>query len=139
MEQLIKDCLSDIPLNLKLHTSPIYDRQGKICGGFYLVTNAENGERVSTFVLQPMLGCNGIVVSRKVAILGNYKGCGYGSTLCKLREQISAYLGYSLMFCTCVLGNIPQQKILAKNGWEIGHEFLNKKTNNRVRTYFKKL
>ena len=139
MEKLIDECLKKIPLNLRVCRFPYYDKNRQINGGEFEIIDIDKGLIVTKFKLVQMEGCNGIVISKNVAIYEGYKGKGYGSILCDLREQISAYMGYSAIMCTCVLGNLPQQKILAKNNWVIVSEFLNKKTNNLVRLYFKKL
>ena len=86
-----------------------------------------------------MVGCNGIVVSRKVSIGEKYRGKGYGTMFCELRESIGRKMDYSVIMCTVVYGNEPQEKIMRKRGWFISNIFLNRKTGNRVAIYYKSL
>jgi len=139
MESLISECTKSIPLDLKLKVNPYIDNDGKVNGGFFVVSNVTDGDIVSKFTLEKFSGCNGIVISRKVVVTEKYRGKGYGSIFCKLRELISKELGYSAIMCTVVLGNNAQERIMAKNEWLKLTEFLNLKTNNTISIYYKKL
>lgn len=139
MDNFIKECLEGIPLNLKMYHAPMYNRDGEVVGGYYTLLNIDDNSLITTFILEPMRGCNGICISRKVVIYERYRGNGYGSIFCKLRELLAKQFNYSMIMCTMVVDNIPQQKILTKNEWEKLNEFLNIKTNNRVSLYCKKI
>jgi hypothetical protein len=139
MENLISEAMKSIPLNLKILSTLYRDRDGNVNGGYFNIINTDDNSLVSKFILQQLQGCNGIVISRKVLILDNYKGKGYGSIFCKLREDIARNFGYSSMMCTVVSGNEKQEKIMLKNAWNNIGNFYNKKTTNVVNIYFKKL
>ena len=139
MENLISEAMKSIPLNLKMLSSLYRDGNGNVNGGYFNIINTEDNSVVSKFILQQLSGCNGIVISRKVLISDNYKGRGYGSIFCKLREDMARYFGYSAIMCTVVSGNEKQEKIMLKNAWYNIGNFYNKKTTNKVNIYFKKL
>lgn len=126
-------------LNLKIGASDIQVNNGDVLGGSFRIYNAENNELISKFKLQQLNGCNGVCISKHVMITENYRGKGLGTHFLNLRESIALDFGYSAMMCSVVLGNHAQQKIMAKNDWNVIAEFDNKRTSNRVRIYYKKL
>ena len=79
-----------------------------------------------------MPGCCGIVVSSGAYVTPCFRGKGLGKLLCEMRSHIAYECKYSLMLCTDVSTNIPQQKILESCGWTKQLEFRNKKTMNNV-------
>lgn len=136
----LKQCLEGISLNLKIKFVPYYDKTFNINGGEYRALDMDNNEsEVTTFKLTQMEGCSGICISSKVSISDEYKGKGYGSKFNHFREVLAKQMGYSSIMCTIVKGNIPQEKILTKNGWEVVNVFVNSKTGNTIEVYFKKL
>jgi GNAT superfamily N-acetyltransferase len=139
MEKYIKECLDAIPLNLKMYHAPLHNRDGDIVGGYFTIQNQDDNSLISTFILEPMKGCNGICISRKVVVYDRYRGKGYGTIFCKMRELLARQFNFSMIMCTMVVDNIAQQKILEKNQWEKLNEFLNLKTQNRVSLYCKKI
>jgi RimJ/RimL family protein N-acetyltransferase len=126
-------------LNLTIRASDIHTNNGNVLGGTFVVTNANNYELISKFKLEQFNGCNGICISKSVMIADNYRGKGLGTHFLNLRESVALDFGYSAMMCSVVLGNLAQQKIMDKNGWQVIAEFDNKRTSNRVRIYYKKL
>lgn len=126
-------------LNLKIGASDIRTDNGDVLGGSFRVYNQDNNDLITKFKLEPLSGCYGICVSKHVVISDKYRGKGLGCHFLNLRESIALDFGYSAMICSVVLGNHPQQKILDKNGWQVLTEFDNKRTNHRVRLYYKKL
>jgi hypothetical protein len=139
MQQIIKNSLSKIDLKLSLYHTPRYDNNGHINGGFYSIVNEENQECVTKFMIEQLAGCNGIAVSRKVSISEQYRGKGYGSIFCELRENLARFFGYSVIMCTTTSDNLIQRKIMVKNEWNCINVFNNKKTNHEVRIYLKNL
>ena len=131
--------LKRIALNLKLRQErAIYKKDIYLGGEFYIIdTDALNV--VTSFVIEPMAGCNGIALFRAVDIREEYRGKGYGIHFLNLRENIALDLGYSVAMCTIVDSNIPQIKIMQKSGWEIAYKFTNPRTSNPVSLYVKKL
>ena len=126
-------------LNLNISVSDIRVEKGDILGGVFRVHNADNNELITKFILEPLSGCHGICISKGVVIEENYRGKGLGTHFLNLRESVALDFGYSAMMCSVVLGNLAQQKIMNKNGWQVIAEFDNKRTSNRVRIYYKKL
>jgi hypothetical protein len=139
MVELVTETLKSIPLDLKFRILPYYDDNGNINGGYFSIINKADNTIVTKFILEQFKGCNGVVISRKVSISNEYRGNGYGNIFCRLRENIAKSLNYSVIMCTVVYGNIPQEKIMAKNEWQKLIQFLNLKTNNNVSIYYKKL
>jgi GNAT superfamily N-acetyltransferase len=130
-------------LNLKVYGYDFFRREFEIIGGSFIAVIEGEEPRVKNFVtmfrLEPFNGCSGICISRNVEIREEYKGKGLGIQFLNLRESIAKDFGYSAMMCSVVLGNHQQQKIMKRGGWEHIAEFDNKRTNNRVRVYYKKL
>lgn len=89
-------------------------------------------DEIAEFTLISFPGCCGIVVSAHAYVLDKYRQLGIGSLLNKLRQQIAKEWGYSILMCTDVENNVPQQKILANNGWDKLKTFVNKRTGNKV-------
>jgi hypothetical protein len=139
MEDIIKDLDKAIRLNLKAKVSPFYDNDGKMNGGIFKIYLEEEGTLVSQFIIEPMGGCRGVCVSKKVSIEPQFRGMGYGTTLCQFREKLAMYFDYSAMICSVVDGNIPQEKIMLNNGWSVISSFHNKRTGNQVNIFLKKL
>jgi len=137
MEKQIKDFYALFPLNLKVKASPFYNSDGKFNGGVFRIYNSEDDTLITNFTLEAMGGCNGVCISRRVEIMPQYRGKGYGGMLCQFREKLGRYFGYSAMMCSVVDGNIPQEKIMFKNGWAIISSFHNKRTGNDVNIFFK--
>jgi len=132
--------LKDIPLNLEIRFTPFLNYQGKLVGGYYIFFDKENfNQEVAKFKLTQMGGCNGVCISSNEAIYGTYKGKGYGNTFNKIREDLAQQMGYSVMLCTVIDGNVPQEKILFKNGWARTFGFLNLKTSNDISMFYKKI
>ncbi len=91
-----------------------------------------NDVLVSSFSLVAMPGCCGICVSINSLVVSEFRGKGLGSLLNSMRKQIAWDMGYSLLMCTNLSDNIPQKKILSKNGWEVLKVFFNQKTGKEV-------
>ena len=139
MKSILEKAMADTSLNLKFSMDSYYDSKGNINGGRFSLYSLPNFELVTIFTLEQMKGCNGIVISRRVEITPDFRGKGYGSAFCTMRENIARHFGFSLIVCTIVVGNIPQEKIMAKNGWQKMVDFTNKKTSNNVSLYYKQL
>jgi len=139
MKQLILSELSEIPLNLKVNITFSTDSEGVNNGGSFFIYDADSDKLVTKFILSPMAGCNGVCIARRVIIVPEFRGKGYGSIFCNLRGILAFQLGYSAIICTVVKGNIPQEKILAKNGYKNVGLFNNSKTGNEINVFFKAL
>lgn len=87
---------------------------------------------ISHFGLVPMINCCGIVVSTHVQVASRFRNKGLGTLLNKFRIDLAKELGYGCVICTDVLHNLPQQKVLEKNGWKLIHQFENPRTYNQV-------
>jgi RimJ/RimL family protein N-acetyltransferase len=139
MKQLILSELSEIPLNLKVNITFSTDSEGANNGGSFFIYDEDCAKLVTKFILSPMAGCNGVCIARKVIIAPDYRGNGYGSIFCNLRGVIAFELGYSAIICTVVKGNIKQEKIMAKNGYQNVGLFNNFRTGNDIYLFFKVL
>jgi hypothetical protein len=87
---------------------------------------------IANFSLVGMPGCCGMVVSTGSMIIPNYRGRGLGHILSQMRVQMAWNFRYTVMFCTDVLSNTPQQKILRAGGWNRIWTFRNRRTTNDV-------
>lgn len=98
--------------------------------GHFLISNKGSG--VALFDLICMPGCCGILVSCKSEVFPQYRNKGLGKLLNNMRYQIAQEWGYSVLLCTDVESNQPQQKILSQNGWTHLMSFKNARTANKV-------
>lgn len=89
--------------------------------------------------LNPFPGNNQIVVSNHAFIYKHKRGQGKGTEKNKLRLDQASILGYDYMLCTVISTNIPQIRILTKNGFTRLDEFDNKETGNHIYIYGKRL
>lgn len=90
------------------------------------------GSRISSFSLTPLPGCCGVVVSHNASVHSDYQRKGIGNLCHEFRVSMCKHLNYTLMLCTDVVTNQPQQKILDKHGWQHIFQFNNKRTGNTV-------
>lgn len=84
------------------------------------------------FELVAMPGCCGILISTNCWTLYRLVGFGIGQFLHQLRLRIAKDWGYTVLMCTDVATNKPQQHILNKNKWELLQQFTNSRTGNKV-------
>lgn len=87
---------------------------------------------VASFELICLPGCCGIVISTDAIVNEKYRNLGLGTLLNEMRIGIAYQWDYPLILCTDNIKNIPQQKILEKNGWNNIHKFYNNRTANDV-------
>lgn len=87
---------------------------------------------IARFKLICMPGCCGIVISTDACVYSDYRRKGLGTILNNMRRQIAWQFGYTAMICTDVMVNIPQQRILKRNGWNTLFHFVNRRTENAV-------
>jgi hypothetical protein len=91
-----------------------------------------NDRAVAVFNLKELPGCCGVYVSFNCDVSSRYRKLGIGTLLNKMRQQIAWDHGYTLLICTDVDSNLPQQKILKKNNWDKLTSFINRNTDNMV-------
>lgn len=101
-------------------------------GGYNYHIIGPNYFKISSWELVQMIHCCGICVSTSAMIYDKYRGMGLGTLLNKLRIHLAAEAGYGCLMCTDIDSNIPQRKILAKNGWKDVHSFTNPRTGNVI-------
>lgn len=108
----------------------------KCHGTWYLKVTKHNypqGQSIAVFKMLRMPGCCGVCISTGSVIFeNNFRGKGLGSILNRLRIDMARKAGYGILFCTDVEKNIPQRKILSKNGWSDIYQFNNPRTKNEV-------
>ena len=91
------------------------------------------------YELNPFPGCNQIVVSNHSWIPPEKRGKGFGDKVHKDRLHMINLLGYDYAICTVKMDNIPQIRILEKNGWKLLDNFFNRETGNSVYIYGRKM
>lgn len=90
------------------------------------------GQTIARWELVQMKNCCGICVSTAAYVEPEFRNKGLGLVLNQIRIDMARAMGYSLLFCTDVVANEPQQKILNANGWQRIHTFLNRGSGNVV-------
>jgi hypothetical protein len=133
MDQLstYKDHISALFNNapVKLVKRPVESYMSKTMDeGTYLLWIGQ--ECAAGFSLVAMPGCCGIVISTGAYVYSQYRQRGLGTLLNNLRKQMAWDMGYSLLLCTDVITNIPQQKILSD--WTPLGNFTNRRTGNVI-------
>ncbi len=136
---MYEQILKPIPLNLKVVRERVFYKNDVQLGGEYFVIDSDARRVVTSFVIEPMAGCNGIALFRAVDIREDYRGKGYGIHFLNLREKLALDFGYGVAMCTIVDTNIPQAKIMQKSGWQNLYQFNNPRTTNPVSVYVKKI
>lgn len=91
-----------------------------------------NAHIAAGFTLVCMPGCCGIVISTNCYVVQHYQCKGLGTLLNTMRKQIAWEMGYTVLMCTDVVDNAPQQRILSKNGWQSVFGFINRRSGNTV-------
>lgn len=89
-------------------------------------------QALSSFCLQQLPGCCGICLSFNSFVIKAVRGKGVATRLNQLRYDFAKHLGYGSLMCTDVETNLPQKKLLKKNGWKDVHTFDNPRTGNQV-------
>lgn len=77
-------------------------------------------------------GCCGVVVSTGAWVHREYNNRGIGTAMNEMRQERARELGYTVMICTDVVTNVPQQRILDRNGWQKLFQFNNRRTRHDV-------
>lgn len=98
----------------------------------YKVLKGRNEEEIAEFKLTPLKGCRGVAISHGVAISEKYRGKGLGQFLNFWRRVQAMLNHYTVVVCTTVHDNAPQNHILNKNGWRQLGNFYNSRTENEV-------
>jgi GNAT superfamily N-acetyltransferase len=124
-------------LNLEMVLRDVQKRRHEMIGGSFIFLNHHNC--IYQFRIESFNGCGGVAIVRDVYLHESFRGKGLGIKFLNLQEELAKDFGYSAMMCSVVLGNHPQQKILAKNDWKVMALFHNKRSGNHVRLYYKKL
>lgn len=94
---------------------------------------------VASGMLEMLPGCCGIAVSHHSRVEKGFRGLGIGSIMSNIRKVIATNLDYSVLLCTDIRGNIPQQKILGNLGYKEVDSFINKHTGNAIAIHTVKL
>ena len=91
-----------------------------------------NNNYLAEFKLIEMPGCCGVCISFNSWVNNKYRRKGVGTLLAEFRKKAANILGYTVMLCTDVDNNIPQQRILDRLDWKQIYSFKNKRTGNNV-------
>ena len=109
-----------------------YDIKEKgLFGALYFSLYIGNVQSAS-WTFSPFPGCCGILVSTSAYVVPSFQGKGLGSLLNNLRKDLTKEFGYSCLVCTDNIDNIPQRKILRKNGFNDLKIFKNSRTGNTL-------
>ena len=82
--------------------------------------------------LNPFPCMSQIVVSNHAFIYPEMRGEGKGTANHSLRVERAKFMGYDYMMCTVVSTNVPQLKIVNKEGFKKLDAFVNRETGNLV-------
>jgi len=103
-----------------------------------VVSNQQLNDMIwSSYNLDQLPGCCGVVVSNGAYLNHNQRGYGLGEYFHKERIDLATYMGYSCMMATTILNNEAENHILRNNGWKTVHSFVNKRTGNTVLIWIK--
>jgi len=105
----------------------------------FRINLVDSRQILSSFSLTQLPGCCGVMVSFHSYVSVDHRGKGIGSFLHGVKVGVAKESGYSSILCTDVEGNLPQEAILNKNGWEKIATFNNARTLNDVAIHFKDL
>lgn len=88
--------------------------------------------KIGSFTLEPMPGCCGIVVSTQSFLEPHCRGGRTGKLFHELKAKTAKTLGYTTMFMTTQLRNIPEVVGASHAKWKFLHYFRNSRTNNDI-------
>ena len=84
------------------------------------------------FVLAPMPGCCGVVVSTDSYINPKWRGGALSKPMHNIKEKAAKALGYTTMIATVQARNYPEVVGASNSGWRFLHTFRNKRTSNDI-------
>jgi L-amino acid N-acyltransferase YncA len=87
------------------------------------------------YELNPLPGCNQIVVSNHVCIYPEFRGQGLGHAQAEERIHNASTLGFDFMLCTVKADNAPQLAVMSKFEWEQLGSFDNTESGNTVKIF----
>lgn len=96
-------------------------------------------DKFGFYELNPLPGCNQVVVSNHALIYKEHRGKGIGQIQHHERLEKARELGYDLMLCTVKADNEAEKHILNKMGWAHLTSFSNTETGNTVELWSKML
>lgn len=106
-------------------------------GNYYRVMSERS--EIGEFQLDQLQGCCGVLVSYHGMVSYLHRRRGLGTIMNAMRQQIAWKFGYTVLLGSDIEQNVPQSKIFAKNGWIQITEFRNRRTNNIVGLFLKRL
>jgi hypothetical protein len=86
---------------------------------------------IGQFVLEPMPGCCGVVVSTGSFLHPKERGV-FSQYFHDMKAFVARELGYSRMLATTETSNFPEIIGAAKNGWKLHEAFTNKRTGHQL-------
>lgn len=100
---------------------------------------SSNGMYVASFSMTHMPECPAIVVSHSSGVSYDLQGKGIGKILHSARIEACLEVGVVLMQATVVKGNVAEERLMDRYGWDKLSEFYNKDTGRDVCLYQKDL
>ncbi len=94
---------------------------------------------ITSFALGELPGCCAFMLSTGSHVWEPYRRKGLQSLSNKFRQAVAKQWGYTAMICTDISGNIPQRKVLAKEGWQDVYSIRNRRTDNIVNISIKEI
>lgn len=82
-----------------------------------------------------MPGCCGILIHHGMEVLSRYRGRGIGTILHRFLCDMAIAHNYTVLMCTDISTNAPQDRLLRKCGWNVVLGFTNIKSGNQVKVY----
>lgn len=94
---------------------------------------------IGFYELNPLPGCNQVVVSNHAWLAPHMRGKGLGSKAHEQRLKEAKELGYDYIVCTVKSTNLIQIDILKSHQWKCLDQFPNRETGNLVELWGKRL
>lgn len=91
------------------------------------------------YELNPLPGCNQVVVSNHAFIYHKHRGFGHGARQHEERLQKATEMGYNLIMCTVKSDNVAEIHILKSHGWKRTHTFQSTETLHFLEVWMKTL
>lgn len=91
--------------------------------------------RVYSSTITSFSGCRSIAIFNKALTKEQYRNKGIGTLMHEFRIRIAIALKFSMVQCTVLVGNEPQNKILFKYKWLYESTFVNRFNGNEVMSF----
>jgi hypothetical protein len=125
------------PFNADIHIDIDQFDLGVTCRASITINGEERGHLF--FKLQELTGCCKYLVSTNTYISQSLRSRGLSYKLQQIKNKIAVMFDYTTLMCTVVNNNTRELNVLHKSGWKCIDEGVNKRTNNNVLMFVKKV